>query len=86
VGVPTLLLVWIVCCRAFFGMRCSTILITCPAHCNFYIFIYIIIFIIISYHPSLIILYGAVSPSQNLPVKCIQYFPCVSGYGLGFSP
>lgn len=30
----TLLLLWIVRCRVLVGIRCSSILITCPAHCT----------------------------------------------------
>jgi len=31
---PTLLFLWIICCRTSFAIRCSTIFIIYPAHCN----------------------------------------------------
>lgn len=64
-----------------------------PLHCseldncyNLHIYTYIINSSIIAYPPTCIILYGAVNPSQNLPLECVQHFLCLTRHGPILTP
>ena len=55
-GFPICLLQWIIYCSAFFGIKYSSILITCPAHCSLLNFIHSVTFMSM-YKPQILSLY-----------------------------